>query len=191
MLRSESACAAGLIAMSADQYHTLALTPFGRDGATNALVPAAESLYRKRLAADSGACAFSTSLFMPRATLRRLAAAWHRNTWRHGCCFAEHRALMPRLRFIKLRPWVKRKSTSSVRWPALSRTSRILRSWAPCVEAKPVAGKRRTRRLACPPDLSAEARKAQSGSTRTCQTSGGVPTGIRDKVETRFTGVAA
>jgi hypothetical protein len=26
MLRSESACAAGLIAMSADQYHTLALT---------------------------------------------------------------------------------------------------------------------------------------------------------------------
>jgi len=40
--------------MSADQYHTLALTPFGRDGATNALVPAAESLYRKRLAADSG-----------------------------------------------------------------------------------------------------------------------------------------
>jgi len=54
MLRSESACAAGLIAMSADQYHTLALTPFGRDGATNVLVPAAESLYRKRLAADSG-----------------------------------------------------------------------------------------------------------------------------------------
>ena len=54
MLRSESACAAGLIAMSADQYHTLALTPFGRDDATNALVPAAESLYRKRLAADSG-----------------------------------------------------------------------------------------------------------------------------------------
>ena len=27
----ESACAAGLIAMSADQYHTLTLTPFGRD----------------------------------------------------------------------------------------------------------------------------------------------------------------
>jgi hypothetical protein len=54
MLRSESACAAGLIAMSADQYHTLALTPFGRDGATNVLVPAVESLYRKRLAADSG-----------------------------------------------------------------------------------------------------------------------------------------
>jgi hypothetical protein len=53
MLRSESA-AAGLIAMSADQYHTLALTPFGRDGATNVLVPAVESLYRKRLAADSG-----------------------------------------------------------------------------------------------------------------------------------------
>jgi len=40
--------------MSADQYHTLALTPFGRDGATNVLVPAVESLYRKRLAADSG-----------------------------------------------------------------------------------------------------------------------------------------
>ena len=27
----ESACAAGLIAMSADQYHTLTVTPFGRD----------------------------------------------------------------------------------------------------------------------------------------------------------------
>jgi superfamily II DNA helicase RecQ len=27
----ESACAAGLIAMSADQYHTLTLTPFGRN----------------------------------------------------------------------------------------------------------------------------------------------------------------
>jgi hypothetical protein len=27
----ESACAVGLIAMSADQYHALALTPFGRD----------------------------------------------------------------------------------------------------------------------------------------------------------------
>ena len=27
----ESTCAAGLIAMSADQYHTLTVTPFGRD----------------------------------------------------------------------------------------------------------------------------------------------------------------
>jgi hypothetical protein len=63
----ESACAAGLIAMSADQYHTLTVTPFGRDVMgrvedVQMLVPAAARRTVARTAPNSPVAAITTTV---------------------------------------------------------------------------------------------------------------------------------